>query len=364
VLGGLIRVQELLFVCLVSMPFLLHALYRNRRLPAVRHMLAALLVSVALLGGCRLLDGHYRSGDAWRRYDQANALRKPLTDYGLAGYFLNQEKRLQDVGLSRNDMRLVSNWFFLDDKVYNEQTLGALLRDLSWNERLSYNLGRYAAVPAPFTTTLVALLSVAVLLTLALFIFLCMGRPGEPRILPGALGALALLMELDDKYGRRPWAVLASVVLLCAVCLDGIGYFGVHHRQAAREKSVKQDMCRLPGRDELQVIWGAPRGFPDRYVYDPTQDPAGDCLPRIYLVGVLELLPANLEQLHAYTHGQDLVPALLGGQRFYFLTTPDRLTLLDRFLREHYGMRLHSQASFDHGGATQYQVWAEPAAAR
>ena len=380
VLGGLIRLQELLFVGLVSAPFLLHALYRNRRLPASRRMLAALLVMVAVLGGCKLLDGRYRSSDAWQRFDQVNALRKPFTDYGLAGYFLSHEQRLQAAGLSRNDMQLVNNWFFLDDKVYNDRSLGALLRELPWSERLSYNLGRYAAVPMPFTTTLVALMSALVLFTLvlsgrrwlaaagivlfllSLFIFLCMGRPGVPRVLPGALAALALLATLDDKYGRSAWAMLATFVLLCAVGLDGAGYFRVHHRQAARADSVKQDMCKLPGRDQLQVVWGAPRGFPDRYVYDPTQDPSGDCLPRIYLVGVLELQPANLEQLHAYTQGKDLVPALLGGQHFYFLTTPDRLTLLDRYLREHYGMRLHSESSFDHGGATQYQVWAEPAA--
>ncbi|HEY3643799.1 MAG TPA: hypothetical protein VGM16_00555 [Gammaproteobacteria bacterium] len=379
VLGGLIRFPELLFVGLVSAPFLLHALYRNRSLPASRWMLAALLVMLAALGGARLLDSHYRSGDAWQHYDEVNALRKPLTDYGLAGYFLNREQRLQDVGLNRNDMQLMSNWFFLDATVYNQQTLGTLLQDLPWSERLSYNLSRYAALPGPFTTELVALLGLAALLSLALsgrrrlaaaglamfalsmFIFLCMGRPGVPRVLPGALAALAVLAALDDRYGRRPWAVLITLVLLCGVCLDGADYLRVHHRQAARAASVKHDMCELPGRDQLQVVWGAPRGFPDRYVYDPTQDPAGDCMPHIYLVGVLGLQPANLQQLHAYTRGRDLVPALLGGQHFYFLTTPDRLALLDRFLHDHYGVRLHSEASFDRAGATQYRVWVEGA---
>jgi hypothetical protein len=381
VLGGLIRLEESLFVCLVSAPFLLHALYQGRRLPASRMMLAGLLAAVAVLGGCRLLDGQYRSGSEWQRFDTMNALRKPFTDYGLSSYFAHQEQRMAAAGLSRNDMALVTEWFFLDDKVYNDQTLGALLRGIPLSERLAYNLGRYDALPRPFTTPLVALLGVATLLAFALsgrrrvaalgialfalsmFIFLCMGRPGVPRVFPGALAALALMMMLDDRHGRNRWAMAAAAAFLVVVCLDGASYFRVHHAQAARAASIKQDLCTLPGRDQLQVVWGAPRGFADRYVYDPTQSPAGGCLPHIYLVGVLELLPVNLQQLHAYTQGKDLVPALLGGQHFYFLSTENKLAELDRFLHEHYGVGLHSEPSFDRGGTTQFQVWVEPAKA-
>lgn len=379
VLGALIRFQECLFVGLVSAPFLGYALYRSRGTPALHPMLAALLAALAIAGGCKLLDSQYYSGTDWNRFRDMNALRKPLTDYGLGGYFLQQPDRLRAAGLSRNDMMLVSNWFFLDDQVYNRQTLGTLIGELPLGERLAFNLGRYDALPRPFTTPLVALLSLTALLALvvsgrrrvaaagimlfalSMFLFLLMGRPGVPRIFPGAVAALALMMLLDQVHGKRLWAALAGIALLCGVCVEGGQFFLAHRAQGALAGSIKQGICDLPDRDQLQVVWGAPHGFADRYVFDPTQSPQWDCLPRIYLVGVLELLPANLQQLHDYTGGMDLIPALLGGQRFFFLTTDNRLDLLDRYMHEHYGVGLHSEASFTRGGARQYRVWVDGA---
>ena len=381
VLAAWIRLQELLFVGFVSAPFLLHALYRNRRTPALRPMLAAILVAAAVVGGCKLLDTHYRSGSEWQRFDQMNSLRRPFTDYGLGPYFENQKKRAERAGLSRNDLSLLDDWFFLDDRVYNDDSLGTLLRNLTWSERLQFNLRMYASLSRPFTSPLVVLLGAAALLAfafsgrrrvallgialfaLSMFIFLCLGRPGVPRVFPGAVAALALMMMLDDKHGRRAWAAMAVTMLLGVVCLDGANFFVAHRAQDAQARSVMQDMCQLPGRDQLQVVWGAPRGFVDRYVYGPTRSPTDDCLPHIYLVGVLELLPVSLQQLHAYTGGKDLVPALLAGQRFYFLSTEDRLAELDRYLHEHYGVGLHVEPSFDRDSMTQFRVWVEAAKA-
>ena len=375
-LGSWVRFQECLFVCVVAAPFLLWHLYRQYGMPGFRPLLATLIAAAALAGSCKLLDYAYYSGPQWQQFREMNAMRRPFTDYGLHSYFADKPDLLGQAGMTDNDMDLIGDWFYLDDKVFNPQSLGTLLQDLSPGARLEFNLERSPTLARPFETPLVYLLALvgvlavlisrhkrvaiaAVLCLLAcILVTLLLGRPGVPRVFPGPMAAIALLALLDHGPGKRWLASLAGLGLLAGVCYDGYGLYQAHVWQAHVGGLVQRKVCALHLQD-LQVVWGAPVGFSDRYLYSPTSSEDDRCALRLYHVGVLQLLPGNLQRLHAATGGKDLIPALLAGQPLYFITNEGRLEKLRQYLQEHYGTKLDFTPTLQLGFLDQYRVQVE-----
>lgn len=357
--GALIRLEECLFVCVVAAPFLVWQLYRSFGTPVFRPLAAALLAAAALAGAAKLVDNAYYAGPEWQQFREMNALRRPFTDYGLHAYFERRPELLAPAGMSTNDMAILGDWFFLDSKVYNAQSLGKLLQDVPLRERLRYNLQRLGASTVPFSRSLVYLLALTALLAMvlarqwwvAIAAVLCLagcmaamlllGRPGVPRIFPGPVAAIAVLALLDHGRSKRLQllAIIVGTGLLAWVSLNSYHFFRGHVRQARIGGRVEHGVCAIATQD-LAVVWGAPEGFPDRYLYDPPSPPGGRCPLHLYPIGVLELLPDDLQQLHAYTGGLDLIPALLAGQRIHFFTTDDRLDELTLYMRQHYAAQL------------------------
>jgi hypothetical protein len=378
VVASLIRLQECMFVCVVAAPFVAWQLYRSFGTPAFRPLAAVLLAAAALSGGAKLVDNAYYTGPGWQQFRDMNALRRPFTDYALHGYFEHRPELLKPVGMTVNDMVMMGDWFFLDSKVYNDQSLGYLLQHLPLRERLKFNLQRIRSSTAPFNRPMVYFLALTALLglvlartrTVAIAAVLCLGlcmaamlllgRPGVPRIFPGPVAAIAVLALLDHGQGKRVrlLALIVGTGLLFWVSLNSYHFFRGHQRQARIGARVEHGTCAIATPD-LAVVWGAPEGFPDRYLYDPAAPLGGRCPLHIYHVGVVELLPDNLQQLHAYTGGLDLVPALLAGQRIHFFTTDDRLDELAQYMREHYAAKLTYTALPSRPYLRQYLVQVE-----
>jgi len=378
--GSWIRLQECLFVCAVAAPFVGWRLYRLSGTPGFRPLLSVLLVAAALAGGSKLVDHAYYSGPQWQEFREMNTLRRPFTDYGLHTYFGRHPELLQAVGMNHNDMGMMSDWFFLDSKVYNSQSLGYLLQHLPLGERVDFNLDRFPASVTPFSRPLVYFLALLALLALVLArqrwvviaavlcLFGCMlamlllGRPGVPRVFPGPVAGIAVLALLEHGRGRRLrlTVVCAGAVLLAWIALNAYDFLQVHALQARTARSVHNRVCATATGD-LAVVWGAPEGFPDRYLYDPSAPPGGRCPLRLYHVGVLELLPENLQQLHAYTGGQDLIPALLSGRALHFFSTDDRLDELAEYMHDHYSAKLTYTKLPSLPYLQQYLVQVEPA---
>ena len=374
--GCWIRLQECLFVCVVAAPFLGWRLYRLRGTPGLRPLLALMLAVAALAGASKLLDHEYYSGAGWQQFDEMNSLRRPFTDYELHVYFARHPELLQPAGLTPNDIDMLGDWFFLDSKVYNSQSLGYLLQHLPLSERLEFNLGRAPAAAAPFTQSLVYLLALIALLALVLLrqrqvaltavlcLLACMaamvllGRPGVTRVFPGPLAAIAVLALLDCDQKKRWLTLLGGLGLLAWVAFDAYGFFNNHAFQARVGRGVQAKTCATATHD-FAVVWGAPLGFPDRYLYDPSAPQGGRCALRFYHVGVMGLLPDNLQQLHAYTGGLDLIPALLSGRPVHFFTTSDRLDELTQYMREHYAAKLTYTQLPSLPYLEQYQVQVE-----
>lgn len=376
VVSSLIRLQECLLVCAVAAPFLLWRLYQLRGTPGLRPLLAALLAAVALAGTCKAVDHAYYSAPQWQQFRDMNALRRPFTDYAFHNYFKQRPQLLAPAGMTVTDMQMLANWFFLDDRVFNRQSLGGLMQGVSLGERLRFSTARYGAMTGPFDNPLVYMLAVTALLALALarqwpvalaavlclgacmVAMLMLGRPGVPRVFPGPVAVIAVLALLDHGPRLRWLALLGGAAVLLWVGANTYNYFQAHAFQARVAKAIRTKVCALDLSD-LQVVWGAPDGFPDRYLYSPGLPPGGACPLHFYHVGVMALLPANLQQLHGHTGGRDLVPALLAGQQLSFLTTEDRLGLLRQYFQNHYGAKLDFAPTLSLGFLQQYQVRVE-----
>jgi hypothetical protein len=357
VLAGLLRLQELLFVGLVSAPFLAWWLYRQRGNGGWRTPAAVLLGSLVLVAGCKLVDMQHYSGPEWTRFKQMNQLRRPFTDYGMARYLQSRPELLAGTGMSQNDIDMLGSWFFLDDKVYNPASLEALQAKVSRADFMQFNLGRYDSLGGPLGESQIRLL-LALMLVAALacaerraaacgvLVFLCatgtfllLGRAGVVRVYPAPLAAVALLCLLEYDVRRARFLALLGLVAAGFAVFSGWHFFRAHAVDEQRVRAVRKAVCAIPG-DALQIGWGETEGFTDRFIYTPTAPPGGRCPLTLYLIGVMELYPGNLDQLHRFTGGPDFIPALLAGQRFTVLTSDDRLELLRRYLQEHYAATL------------------------
>jgi hypothetical protein len=356
VLASLLRLQELLFVCLVSTPFLAWSLYRRRGV-GWRASVAVILCSALLVGGCKWVDMQHYAGPEWTRFKQMNQLRRPFTDYGMARYLQSRPELLDGTGMSQNDVKMLGSWFFLDERLYNPTSLRALRAKVSPADFMLFNLGRYRSLGGPLGDSqiqlLLALMVVAaltcanrrtaaigmLLLLCATCGFLLLGRAWVVRVYPAPLAAVTLLCLLQHDGRRARILALAGIVATGFALVGGWSFLQARTVDERRVLAVRKAMCAIPDR-ELQIGWGETQGFADRFVYTPTAPPGGRCPLTLYLIGVMELYPGNLEQLHSFTGGLDFIPALLAGQRFTMLTSDDRLELLKRYLQEHYGATL------------------------
>ncbi|HEY3643801.1 MAG TPA: hypothetical protein VGM16_00565 [Gammaproteobacteria bacterium] len=374
--AALLRLQELLFVCLVAAPAVAWWLYRQRAGRGWRVPAALLLGSLTLVAGCKLVDVQHYSGPEWTRFKQMNQLRRPFTDYGMARYFEAHPELLAGTGMDYNDMRMLESWFFVDERVFNPQSLQGLLRRVDTLDYLGRNLRRYRSLTEPLgeiqIELLLALLVLAalasrnraaaacglLLLLAAVGVFLLLARAWATRIYPGPLAALTLLCLLDHRRWRLPLLPLAGLALAAAAILNSWWFL---QSRAVLERSVatvQQGICAIPP-GELQVSWGETVGLSDRFIYTPTAPPGGRCPLTLYAIGVLDLYPASLDQLHRFTGGRDFTEALLAGQELVLLTTDDRLRILGRYFRDHYGMQLEVRDGPVQGGARQRLVHLE-----
>lgn len=355
--SALLRLQELLFVCLVSAPLLAWALYRRRGDRGWRPPAAALLCSLLLVTGCKLVDMQHYSGPEWTRFKQMNQLRRPFTDYGMARYFEAHPDLLAGTGFSRDDMRMLENWFFLDDKVYSPDRLRALLQKVDVLDYVESNLLRYRSLGAPLGEIQIDLLLTLLVVALvasrnraaaacgllfflaAVAVFLMLGRAWATRVYPGPLAALAVLCLLEPRRWRLPLLPLTGLAVAGIAVYNAWTFLHWRMELERRVEATQRGICTIPA-GELQVSWGETSGFADRFIYTPRLPPGGRCPLTLYPIGVLELYPATLAQLYQSTGDRSFVEALLAGQHFNLLTSDDHIELLRRYVQQHYGATL------------------------
>ncbi len=355
ILASLVRPDEFVLVSLVASPFLLHAWLTR---PSRRWRLHwALLAGVCalLVAAAYLYNAHYGSSGDWQGFAAVDEARSDFVDYNYGSYFNAHKDKLAASDLSYNDLRMLHSWFILDPKVFNPASLGPLVDQVSFADRIAMNPLRLR----PFTNVLTAadmeallavflacllldwrrcwphLAALAILLGLMTLITV-LGRPGVERIyLPAAAGMMVLaLLKLERREGL--WVALLSVVVLTVALDFTVDDYQRGERQAAHAEVTRAATCAALPKGQLLLIWSGGAQYDWKALYRPTTPTDDACDPPLYSFGSYQLAPPSLAQLHAHTGGKDLMDALLAGQTFYIVTSQGRLQMLDRYLSEHY----------------------------
>jgi len=355
VLSGLVRADETALVLLVASPLCIVPLRAAWDSDLRARWLAVAGIAAAAFLAFQLLDYFSFSSGDWALYAQDYGLRTGFTDFKFSVYFREHPAELRGSGFSVNDMRLISDWFYLDTQVFSPERLEHLLASLPWQGRIHASLASSGELLEPFVDPPVAILAalvavmvlfhrerghlVAALVLLALVMVLLWfaGRPAITRIYIPAFVALVLLGLPRLRHDRRR----AEDLLLVAVLVTALVYCAslTHKDQSQRYKSreVQALSCSLP-RDSLVVVWGG--SYPFTAEYPPFQPIGAGCPIDYYSFGEFSLAPYALEHLHRHTGGKDFVPALLAGQAFEFISERAALTELQAYFRQHYSVHL------------------------
>lgn len=371
VLSGLVRADETLLVALVAAPLCLGCWTATAHAGIWRRWLLMLAIAGVAFAGLQLWDFHVFSAGSWQRFGETYTLRTALTDFNVQGYYMEHQRPLRQAGYSSNDLRLFSDWFYVDPTVFSVDNLSRLMSDIPISGRLAANASLAATVLVPFTDPQALALCLAILfialyhgrqrhylagiliLLGVMLLLLLLGRPGVTRIYVPALAVLALaglMQPATDEVHRHVFPVLA--VLVCAVGL----LMAVHNQNQSdvqRSQAVHAATQHMP-HEPLLVIWGA--DYPYTAEYLPFDPPQASPSFRIYSLGEYSLAPYCLESLYQDTRGKGLVQALLAGQSFDFIATKPELTHLSWYFKQHYGTELAFAPRYTQPYFTVYRV--------
>jgi hypothetical protein len=374
VLSSLVRLDECLFVSILALPFGV-ARWRRDTDPLLRRRGAtALGATLLLVGSCAAVDHAYYASPEWQQFREMNSLRRPFTDFGLADYYssLYHRGELAGSGMSVNDMRLMDQRAFLDTEFFSAARLRPLIRKVTADARVDFNLHRWPEALRPFRSfpmyaslSLLGLalllgrrrrpaLAASALLAAVMVFFWVWGRPGIVHVYKPAEAVLAVLALMSVEW-RRHWLVPAAGIFLFWAALQMSWHVNnAGRRQDQRATEQVDEKCALPT-DQLLIAWGPP-ALNDRYLYRPMSPMGGECGLQLHLVNTLALVPGSMAKLYRYTHGKTLLQALLDGQEIQMLSDTARMGMLGVYLKAHYHATLVVQQVAEQNDVHLYQV--------
>lgn len=351
-LAYLIRDLELALVVALALPLL--AWRRLAASRAARLTAAALLISIA---GAAIADVRAYSSPEWQIFRQQNLARAPLTDFGAAAFILERPDLMQRHGLSANDVRLVSNWFFVDPQLSHPELLRSLAREIPAQTVVERNLpaSLAAVVSVPQSSVLLALTYVGIVLLMillrlrlfavlaiffaAIFAFTVVGRPPPARVCFPLL-ALLIIAAVAMQSRLPRWRRLA----LTAALLAGAVFNAWHLVEEVRASDRAIALARLKkfNSPESTFVWGD--ALPFEAVF-PVFTRADDVRStRIYALGVLTLAPFSVPTADEAARRGFLV-RLRTRAGISLIATPYQQSLLNTYCMEHFGTPLRTRTT-------------------
>jgi len=355
VVSGLVRADETALVLLVAAPLCISPARAAWASDLRPRWLAVAGVTAAAFLAFQLLDYFSFSSGEWAAYAQDYALRTGFTDFKFSIYFREHPALLKGSGFSVNDMRLISDWFYLDTQVFSPGKLERLLASLPWQGRIHASAASVSELWQPFNDTLIAILAglvlamavfhrrpghflaALVLFGLVMVLLWCAGRPAISRIYVPVFVTLVLVgaIQLREDWRLGQDMLMVGAVVITLLFCWRLTFLNRHLQR--RSEQVQAATCSLPS-GSLLVIWGG--DYPLSAEYPPFRPMGAGCPLDYYSFGEFSLAPHALEHLHQHTGGKDFVPAVLSGQAFDFIADANELRELQAYFRQHYSTRL------------------------
>jgi hypothetical protein len=364
IFGFLVRSQSLYLVVCLAIPFLPWRLMRKSRPFAT-----ALTATAAVLLAASVVDKYFYMSDEWQAFFDLNSVRLAFNDYGVADYFSNRDDVLAAHGFSENDLRLVENWFFVDQRVSDSQRLSALLKEIEPLAWLSSNVGNLPkALGSLQDATILPLLlgALAVTMTsrerqrgilglgLVFAVVTSLAVLGRPSVLRVYYPALATVLVLAMAWPGRnaSWRPSRFIVLLVAAVWalqTQYSNCGVANENAAR---VAEDMTHLP-RDDLVVLWGG--WFPYEQAFPVFNGSADEPGLRLFPLNAFSLAPP-VSKHWIPTVYEGFMDRLLKGEAIPTVAPKAHLRYLDRHCRDHFDRQLQVENDDRFQEFTLYRV--------
>jgi hypothetical protein len=351
-LGYLVRSQEFALVLGVALPLLPWALFRRHRKTQVAFTLLVTAIVAALL-----FDYWSNSGPEWSYYRELNWARAPFTDFDAKARLLAQPDVMARHGLSRNDVELISGWFFVDRQIADPAQLKAVLRELNPSSMTtSFDSGLTAIASLVRPELLPLLISALVLLTLtlrrrllmswllclgSLFAIGFIGRPGILRVYVPLLVLLVLgpiaLMPLTSSFRKA-----AAVILLAIACFANT-HLLIREAQASDVTLAEVQASHFIARDSI-VIWGS--GLPLEFAF-PVVGTKSDFLNmKMFGLGVFTFAQYAIAR-DEEEHGKGLITRLRSTDGILIVADKQSLKLLGTYCAEHYGTQISTTVVYE-----------------
>lgn len=338
-LGYLVRDIEFFFVLVVAAPLLPWRQIRSSVSLRIAFGLLLLLIVAAAT-----VDHLAYQTPAWKAYQELNRARAPYTDFNAGSYIKSRPDVMARYGYSRNDIDLISDWFFVDPRIADPQSLTGMLTDAGFvrssirNWRSSLIAIRHLFAPALLPMVVCCLLLLAMRPSwtagAAWLVFLAalgamgaLGRPGLSRVDLPVIGLLLLEVLVSRRDLLRERLPLAFLSIACLANLLILLPQSVS--AADKAQRAQRELRSLPA--ESLVVWGAALPYESLY---PPYGPAANGDLRIYGLGTSTKAPFS-EATAEEAAGSGMLQRLLSPAGIPIVLTSDSLELLRTYCVEH-----------------------------
>jgi hypothetical protein len=342
-LGYLIRDLEFALVFCVALPCLPWKLLIQQR----KVQFAFLLLTCAMLGAF-WYNHWWSSGPDWDYFWALNRVRAPFTDFDAQARLLAQPDVMSRYGLSRNDVELISNWFFVDRQIANPARLAAVLAELA----PAPSTIRFSSVLTAITSfaepELLPLFLAAVFLAalafssrvlgawlLCLTALVAMGLLGRPGVLRVYIPLLTLLLVLSTLRARASKLRRIAIVFALAAAAFANAYHLIEEARASDQMIARARIGRFIPTEAI-AIWGA--SFPFEYYFPVLARDPGSRSPKIFGLGGFTFVPNTIAETEE-GNNNGFIKRLRSADGILITANETVLKLLDTYCAEH----LHTQ---------------------
>jgi hypothetical protein len=391
-LSCLVRIQGCLLVVVVLAPALAWFMLSPGGLRVRTTCVLVLAGALALAYGLERFNGwYYAHSNGWQNFYEFNTLRARFTDYRQVNYTSRGQAAVEEVGWSKNDLRMLVQWNYADPVRFSADKLRRVLDSVETSDRarigrtwedfkedrpadLNFVLATLAAssvlVGGSRRGWIVPLLSLLTALAVAIVLFQYFRLP--PRVYQplfasvlavGTVHASGSLIPRGGWWRKTAGLLRGAALLVLAWLLLGrtVALFLINARDLARHEEARDFLTALaPRESELYIDWTAM--LPYEYLVYPLERFR---LPRAFHVVVL--LTANprvsftAERFRKFGI-TDLYQALYQRSDIFLFSRPELNETLGIYMEEHYGIHVDGRIRLCHptlNAACCYQVFAQ-----
>jgi hypothetical protein len=349
-LSYVIRAEEFFLVMVVGLP-----LFLTKGAVKWKAIVAVVIMGAGIAGAILINKAAYNSPE-WRSFWELQPMRASFTDFRVGKTLKKNSEILAKFNMSKNDVDLLSSWFFVDPKISDTSVLKELIISAE-NDRLRNDIlwSGWKGVAALDSPDLLALVMASLGLTIlsrrklplilcwllgltAFFVMGAMGRPGVVRVYIPVISCLVLatlLLNIPADPIRRK---LAGAVLLIATLAQCTHTFSTSARLNREAVTIRESIKGFP--TETVFIWGGDFPFEDVYpVFLKTPYPPF----RFNVLGALTWAPFSVA-FDDSNSGRGFVNRFRSGDGVRIVAHEGKIELLSVYCAEHFQGRLNQIA--------------------